>query len=454
MPKLAVRKRWRPSSSNGALERGGERGRRRGAASSRLVDRARAGSRTRRRRSGRARRRGAARAASRSATATSSSSPARCPSESLMTLKSSRSAKSTATSRPRASERLGQQLGRSRRGSGSPVSGSWCAWWSSALGVALARGDVDALGDVVVGLAGRVPDERVAPAGTSRSSRRRARSGAPPRARRAPAASSARSATRSCDRHEVPDSRPSGCTWPVRSRSSRLPCRTCPSGETSAIATGASSNARRKRSSDASLAARTRSLSRHDHHVRDRQRGHEQAVDRRPAATGCGCAGRRSRPAPRRSRRAAGRRSRSPAGRPTTPRRARGRRPSRSSGSAPRSSRARRRRAPRSTSAAPSRTARSGPCGEGAASTRRRRTAPGRGRTPTPPPSDQPWRDRERGQHHQVRGQHEQEPAMTGGPDLVRQRRGHAESSDNRTSSCGRTSAETSVLRRAACGGG
>ena len=68
----------------------------------------------------------------RSAAATSSSSPARWPSESLMTLKSSMSANRTArrvlVSRRRSSASASVRSKSARLG--SPVSGSWWAWWS------------------------------------------------------------------------------------------------------------------------------------------------------------------------------------------------------------------------------------------------------------------------------------------------------------------------------------
>ena len=130
-----------------------------------------------------------------------------------------------------------------------------------ALGVVLAGGDVDALGDVVVGLPGGVADQRVAPQEPADAAvgthERRSTSGASGAGGQLCA-----SAMRSCSGTKSQNSSPSGRAWPVRSRSSRLACSTLPRGETSAIATGASSNARRKRSSEASVAARPRSLAR------------------------------------------------------------------------------------------------------------------------------------------------------------------------------------------------
>ena len=66
-------------------------------------------------------------------------------------------------------------------------------------------------------------------------------------------------------RDEVPELQALDDLVPGRARAARrLACSSGPSGETSAIATGASSNARRKRSSECSVAARPRSLARQE----------------------------------------------------------------------------------------------------------------------------------------------------------------------------------------------
>ena len=326
----------------------------------------------------------------RSAAATSSSSPARWPSESLMTLKSSMSANRTA-SRASASRRRSSASASVRSNSarfGRPVSGSWWAWWSSRSASLLAGGDVDALGDVVVRAAVGVADQRVAPEEPAEAAvgahvalldLRAVGLGRPARLERGAVG----------DRGEVPEVLGARC--PARSRSSSLVC--------SSVAVGRDERHRDRRgverAPEALLGVRGRGAGatrwRARRQVGDRERGDEQAVDAGPAPRRGACGGRRRRSPRRRSRRAGARRTRSPAGTPTTPRRARARRPSRSSGSAPRSCRARRRRPAPSTTAAPSRTSRSA---SRAQSRGQQASAPkiaGTMSNAQPAASDQPW---------------------------------------------------------------
>ena len=133
-----------------------------------------------------------------------------------------------------------------------------------ALGVVLAGGDVDALGDVVVragrrrrGSASGAREPAEAAVGADVAAAR-------PRARRTRAASSPR-ARRGRRRARSPRSTGLGRRAPVRSRSSSLPCSTRAVGARRAPSrTGASSNARRKRSSELAVAARPRSLARQE----------------------------------------------------------------------------------------------------------------------------------------------------------------------------------------------
>ena len=136
----AARSRARPTRS-GAASRSSTRW---AASAAAWRRRPRAARRTRRRRSGRRCRRRAPRRRARAATATSTSSPTACPSESLISLKSSRSRKRTASvvpsRRPRASawRVCSMNIGRFA----SPVTASWNAWCFELGLERLALGDV------------------------------------------------------------------------------------------------------------------------------------------------------------------------------------------------------------------------------------------------------------------------------------------------------------------------
>ena len=341
-----------------------------------------------------------------------------------MTLKLSMSANTTATSPPSsglALDRLGQHAVEQRavRQVGQRVVVGLVV---EPLGVALAGGDVDALGDVVVRAAVVVADQRVAPQDPADAAVGAHVAALGLRARRPAGGQLAASVERSSAGTKSQNHRPSGLSWPVRSRSSRLPCRTRPRGETSAIATGASSNARRKRSSELAVLARLRSLARQETRLAIDEPDDEEAVDAGPAPRVVGVVEHGVARASRPSGRAGARRSRSPAGTPTTPRRARARRPSRSSGSAPRSCRARRRRARRSRTAARSRTATSGRRGSASAQQATAPKSAGTTSNAQAAPSDQPCVTANAGRNDQVRGEHQQQPAMAGGPHLGRKR--------------------------------
>ena len=146
-----------------------------------------------------------------------------------------------------------------------------------ALGVVLAGGDVDALGDVVVGLAVGVADQRVAPDGSSRCCRRRGCSGCSASGRRTPAASSRVSPSRSRGGDEVPEPRPSARRGRCARAARWLACSSAPVGRDerhrarARRRTRAGSAPRSSRS-----AARTRSFARQEIRLATRQRGDEQ----------------------------------------------------------------------------------------------------------------------------------------------------------------------------------